>query len=276
MRAQGRADGTDQQQHEQGVGVVEPEHQHRHRGQGHARRPRPGRRPRSPSYDGPTRCSRPTVATPSAPGAPGCSSSESPKRRTESAIGQSESGRLVDGDRARGVAGAEEERLPRLRAGLHGRGVEGVRPAARAEAPEVEQPGGASSSPSSAGRAQAGSSTGPRHGRVTVSGTGLERRVRSAWRPGLPRGRGVTGRSDRAAEVGMRRICRESGLTVPMWSICGESASGGVTGPHRGSVTVKVVSPGSGRHRGRARRGPARSRAPGTGRARHPRARTGA
>ena len=47
--------------------------------------------------------------------------------------------RLVDGDRVGGVGAAEEERLPRVRPGLHRRGVEGVGPAVGGEVPQVER-----------------------------------------------------------------------------------------------------------------------------------------
>ena len=50
-----------------------------------------------------------------------------PKIRTDSAITQSESGRLVDGDRvARRRRTPKKKRLPALGAGLDGRGVEAL------------------------------------------------------------------------------------------------------------------------------------------------------
>ena len=49
--------------------------------------------------------------------------------------------RLVDGDEVRRVSGPEEERLPASGTGLHGCGVVVVRPAGRAETPEVQHRG---------------------------------------------------------------------------------------------------------------------------------------
>ncbi len=79
----------------------------------------------------------------------------------------------------RRVQRAEEERLPGLAAGLHGRRVEGVGVAGGAQVVEVEQRRWPASRPRKAGRAQRGSSGRPRHSRRTkgrlgspASGTG--------------------------------------------------------------------------------------------------------
>ena len=61
--------------------------------------------------------------------------------RAEISMTHSDAGGLSTVMKFGGVGRAEEERLPALRAGLDGRGVERVGPAGRAEAPQVEQAG---------------------------------------------------------------------------------------------------------------------------------------
>ena len=122
---------------------------------------------------------------------------DSPKTLTDSAIGHSESGVLSTVMRVRGVGGAEEERLPRLRPGLRRRGVEAVGPAGRAEPPQVEDagadqqrdqgrpvPAGATirsviGADSGAGAARGGCGTGPRSGGSCRHGR------RPGWRCGV-------------------------------------------------------------------------------------------
>ena len=94
-----------------------------------------------------------------------------------------------------GVERAEEERLPALRPGLHGGGVEGVGPAGGAEVPQVEHGGAeraaprARAAPSAAGRRRAAA------GAVRPGASGARRVAVSAGisgagsRAGLPVGR---------------------------------------------------------------------------------------
>ena len=123
-----RRDRADQQQHQQGVGVVEAEHQHRDGGECEDRCRRAGPRPPTASYDGPCRTAGPPTPRPSAPAAPAGSTTTGRRTAPTRPIDPQRSGGLVDGDRAGRVGGAEEERLPGLRAGLRGGGVERVGP----------------------------------------------------------------------------------------------------------------------------------------------------
>ena len=131
----------------------------------------------------------PTVATPISACGSSSDQLDSPNSRTESSMTHSDAGRLVDGDGIRAVEGSEEEGLPALRAGLHRGGVEGVRPAAAAQAPAVEE-----RRSRRAGRAVSGA---PMRGRPAAragnDGFGRPRRARSAGRrPGARRGAGRT------------------------------------------------------------------------------------
>ncbi len=133
-------DRTDQQQHQQRVRVVEAEHQHGHGCQGeHRAREQPGGRRTRRTADGGVQ--QPHRRHP----LDRLRHEDAPRREAEHLDGdghrpQGQRG-LVDGDRAGGVGGAEEQRLPRLRTSLRGRGVERVGPAGPAEAPEVQQRG---------------------------------------------------------------------------------------------------------------------------------------
>ena len=131
----------DQQADEQRVGVVEAEHQRRdrrdreHRAGEQARRRRRTTASRSPS-------SRPTASTPSSD----LGHEHARAREAEDPPGQrhhpQRRRRLVDRDEVRRVERAEEERLPALRAGLHGGRVEAVGVAGRGEVPQVGDRGG--------------------------------------------------------------------------------------------------------------------------------------
>ncbi len=139
-RAQGGVRRGDEQQDEHRVGVVEAEHQHRDRGQRHHRAGEQtgARRARRTTDRGvEQRHGRHALER--------LRHQDAPRREPEDPDRQphrpQRQRRLVDGDRAGGVGGAEEERLPRLRAGLRGRGVERVGPARRPQPPEVEDRG---------------------------------------------------------------------------------------------------------------------------------------
>ena len=139
-RSQGGVRRTDQQQGQQRVRVVEPEHQHRHRrGRQHDAGEQPGRRRpgRTPDRGVEQPHGRHALKRLRDQQAPG-GQPEDPDRQRHRPQRER---RLVDGDGVRGVRGAEEERLPRLRPGLRRRGVEAVRPAGRAEPPQVEDAG---------------------------------------------------------------------------------------------------------------------------------------
>ena len=121
--------------------------------------------------------------------------------------------RLVDGDRARGVGRAEEERLPRLGAGLGGGGVERVGPAGRAEAPQVEQRGGGQQARAAPG----GPTPGPR--RPRQSRVRVRRRRRSVgWSSaGRPRRAAAAGGAVVVVSMDTTRVGR-AGATV--WCVC--------------------------------------------------------
>ena len=179
---------ADQQQHEQRVGVVEAEHQHRDRGQRqHRAGDQPGAGPGDPldrrvqQPDGRRRPSAPAGTRMLQCSARRCApTAHDPQRR----------GRLVDGDRVRGVGGAEEPRLPALRAGLGGGGVEGVGPAGARQPPQVEHGGG-------------GEQRGQREAGPPRAPAGPEMRARRR-----PVERGAWARSWSRCRRSRRRLCR--------------------------------------------------------------------
>ena len=138
--AQGGVRRPHEQQDEHRVGVVEAEHQHRDRGQRHHRA---GEQPGAPRARRTT--DRGVEQTHRRHSLERLRHQDAPRREPEEPDGQAHRPErqrcLVDGDGAGGVGGAEEERLPRLGAGLGGRGVERVRPAGRAQPPQVEDRG---------------------------------------------------------------------------------------------------------------------------------------
>ena len=139
-RSQGGVRRPHEQQDEHRVGVVEAEHQHRDRGQRHHGAGDQGgaRRARRTTDRG--------VEQPHGRHAlERLRHQDAPRREPEDPDRQAHrpqrERRLVDGDRAGRVGGAEEEGLPRLGAGLRGGGVERVGPAGRPQPPQVEDRG---------------------------------------------------------------------------------------------------------------------------------------
>ena len=94
-----------------------------------------------------------------------------PKRRADRPITHSDAGGLSTVMKLAASKRAEEERLPALRAGLHGRGVEGCWPSRTRRAPTGRARRCRPAGPSSAGRTQAGSSGRPRQSRSSRSRT---------------------------------------------------------------------------------------------------------
>ncbi len=118
-----------------------------------------------------------------------------PKRRTDSPSTHSDAGGLSTVMKLDGVAGAEEQRLPALRAGLDGRRVEAVGPARTRRGPTGTARRSRASRAMAAGRTQVASgwvAVQPRRSSAHPAGTGTvrtERRVRwvagrRAARPG--------------------------------------------------------------------------------------------
>ena len=135
-RPHGGVGGGDQQQHEQRVGVVVAEHQNGHGREGQpgaGQQCRPGREPAPHGQvEQPDRGHAfQRLGHEDAPHV----DAEEPGRQVHHPEG---GWRLVDGDEVGRVERPEEERLPALAPGLHGGGVERVRPPGRAEAPEIE------------------------------------------------------------------------------------------------------------------------------------------
>ena len=179
-RAGHRVRGADEQEHEQRVGVVEPEHQRGDRRE----RERPHRRSARPPGENQrftVGVSTPTAATPSSACGTRMLHEFTPKMRApRSPSTQSDAGVLSTVMKFDASDEPKKNAFQLFVAGLHRGRVVRVRPARRAEAPEVEDRGRRGAGRGARARAHAGSASGPRQSR---------RRPRCAAAPGGPQPR---------------------------------------------------------------------------------------